>query len=114
HDGAEVIVDGAADLVFFKDGAWTIADYKFSNEHADELRRRYALQLALYRAALFTDEGRPRFAAAAGKGAVKLLLICCGKEFQALEIPLADFPSLGKTSAAVIAAARALRHLQQG
>ena len=112
HDGAEVIVDGAADLVFFKDGAWTIADYKFSNELADELRRRYALQLALYRAALFTDAGQPRFAATAGKGAVKLLLIRCGKDFQALEIPLADFPSLGKTSTAVIAAARALHHLQ--
>jgi ATP-dependent helicase/nuclease subunit A len=114
HDGAEVIVDGAADLVFFKDGAWTIADYKFSNEPADDLRRRYTLQLAIYRAALFTDDGQPRFAAAAGKGAVKLLLIRCGNDFQALEIPLENFPSLGKTSAAVSAAARALRRLQQG
>jgi hypothetical protein len=31
-----------------------------------------------------------------------------------LEIPLTDFPTLGKTSAAVIAAARTLHKLQQG
>jgi ATP-dependent exoDNAse (exonuclease V) beta subunit len=114
HDGAEVYVDGAADLAFFKDGVWTIADYKFTNESADELRHRYALQLAIYRAALFGDDGRPRFATSAGRGAMKPVLVRCGKDFQALEIPLADFPSLGKTSAAVIAAARALRKLQQG
>ena len=114
HDGAEVYVDGAADLVFFKDDVWTIADYKFTNEPADELRHRYALQLAIYRAALFSDDGRPRFAAAAGQDVVKLLLVHCGKDFQALEIPLADFPSLGKISAAVIAAVRTLRKFQLG
>jgi ATP-dependent exoDNAse (exonuclease V) beta subunit len=114
HDGAEVFVAGAADLVFFRDGVWTIADYKFTDESPDELRRRYALQLAIYRAALFGDDGRPRFATATGKGEIRLLLVRCGGDFQALEIPLAAFPSLGKVSAEVIAAARALRKLQQG
>ncbi len=114
HDGAEVFVNGAADLVYFRDGVWTIADYKFTNESADELRRRYELQLAIYRAALFGDDGHPHFATAAGRGEVRLLFVRCGSDFQALEIPLAVFPSLGQTSAAVIAAARALRKLQQG
>ena len=114
HDGAEVYVDGAADLIFFKDGVWTIADYKFSSESADELCTRYALQLAIYRAALLDDDGCPRFATSVGQGAVKLLLVRCGHDFQALEIPLKDFPTLGKTSAAVIAAARALRKFQHG
>jgi ATP-dependent exoDNAse (exonuclease V) beta subunit len=114
HDGAEVFVDGAADVVFFKNGTWTIADYKFSNEPVDELRSRYTLQLAIYRAALFVDTGQPRFGAAAGVGPVRLLLVRCGGDGQALEIPLSDFPNPEDTARAVIAAARALRKLQQG
>jgi hypothetical protein len=52
HDGAELIVDGKVDLVFRKDGVWHIVDYKFSEQEAESLRSRYALQLAVYREAL--------------------------------------------------------------
>jgi ATP-dependent helicase/nuclease subunit A len=52
HDGAEVIVDGAIDLLFFKDGAWRIVDYKFSGRPASELKKKYGLQLAIYREAV--------------------------------------------------------------
>jgi len=50
--GAELIVDGKADLVFFKDGTWHLVDYKFSDHTIDRLKDRYALQLATYRDAL--------------------------------------------------------------
>jgi len=113
HDGAEVFVDGAADLVFFKDGVWTIADYKFSDGPPDELRRRYAFQVAIYRAALFDNDGQPRFGAPTGAGPVRLLIVRCGGDGQALEIPLPDTPSLGDTAREVIAAARELRKFQR-
>jgi ATP-dependent helicase/nuclease subunit A len=66
HDGARVIVDGKVDLLFFKAGAWHIVDYKFSAHSAGELSDRYALQLAVYREALFLPvaqslERTPRF-----------------------------------------------------
>jgi hypothetical protein len=114
HDDAEVFVDGAADIVFLKAGTWTIADYKFTDESPDELRRRYALQLAIYRAALFDDAGNPHFAAPAGAGPVRILLVRCGNDFQTLEIPMNDSQSPGKTACEVVAAARALRCFQQG
>lgn len=52
HEGAEVIVDGKVDLLYFKEGAWHILDYKFSSHAAAALTERYALQLAVYREAL--------------------------------------------------------------
>lgn len=52
HEGAEVIVDGKVDLLFFKGGAWHILDYKFSSQPAEALAAHYALQLAVYREAL--------------------------------------------------------------
>jgi len=52
HDGATVIVDGAVDLMYFKDGAWHIVDYKFSGRGPAELKKKYGLQLAIYRAAV--------------------------------------------------------------
>ncbi|MEI6563710.1 MAG: UvrD-helicase domain-containing protein [bacterium] len=66
HDGAQVIVDGKVDLLYFKDGAWHILDYKFSSHTAEELADRYALQLAVYRDALSTPDAQglgriPRF-----------------------------------------------------
>ncbi|TAN36142.1 MAG: hypothetical protein EPN23_09280 [Verrucomicrobia bacterium] len=131
HDGAVALVDGAADLVFWRNGAWHIVDYKFTEQTPDELRQRYALQLAIYAAALFTPDGLPRFAHTTNSGALgeaalpkkgrvrspnapslKLSLLRCSRDFQCLEIPFADFPSLGKTAAAVIATARILRKFQ--
>lgn len=66
HDGAQVIVDGKVDLLYFKDGAWHILDYKFSTHTPEQLAERYALQLAVYRDALSSPAGQeqhrtPRF-----------------------------------------------------
>ncbi|MEI6168230.1 MAG: UvrD-helicase domain-containing protein [bacterium] len=66
HEETEVIVDGKVDLLYFKAGAWHILDYKFSAHTARELADRYALQLAVYRDALFKPvahslERIPRF-----------------------------------------------------
>ncbi len=66
HAGAQVIVDGKVDLLYFKAGVWHILDYKFSTHTATELAERYALQLAVYREALSTPAGHgihriPRF-----------------------------------------------------
>ncbi|MEI8139674.1 MAG: UvrD-helicase domain-containing protein [bacterium] len=66
HDGAEVIVDGKVDLLYFKNEAWHILDYKFSSHTSEELTERYALQLATYRESLFTPDAdgshySPRF-----------------------------------------------------
>ncbi|MEI7880783.1 MAG: UvrD-helicase domain-containing protein [bacterium] len=52
HDRTQVIVDGKVDLLYFKEGAWHILDYKFSSHGAGELVERYAFQLAVYRDAL--------------------------------------------------------------
>ena len=52
HDRTQVIVDGKVDLLYFKEGAWHILDYKFSSHGAGELVEHYAFQLAVYRDAL--------------------------------------------------------------
>ena len=66
HHGAYVIVDGKVDLIYFKNGAWHILDYKFSSHSHGELADRYALQLTVYRDALSKPDGEgpsrtPRF-----------------------------------------------------
>lgn len=48
-DKTTVLIDGAIDLMFFKDNAWHIVDFKFSNECSFELSDKYALQLQIYR-----------------------------------------------------------------
>lgn len=60
HEGAQVIVDGKVDLIYFKNDAWHILDYKFSSHTASELAERYALQLAVYREALSTPSADER------------------------------------------------------
>ena len=51
--GTKLIVDGTVDLLCkSKDGSWHILDYKFSDEPETALRKKYGLQLNLYRQAL--------------------------------------------------------------
>lgn len=61
-DAAEetVLVQGIADAVFEEDGALVIVDYKTDRvEHGDELVKRYAPQLGIYRDALTRSLGKP-------------------------------------------------------
>ena len=49
----QLIVDGTMDLLFrATDGSWHIIDYKFSDEPESALKKKYGLQLNLYRLAL--------------------------------------------------------------
>ena len=49
----QLIVDGTMDLLFrAADGSWHILDYKFSDEPESALKKKYGLQLNLYRLAL--------------------------------------------------------------
>ena len=54
EDGkTKLIVDGTMDLLFqATDGSWHIIDYKFSDEPESALKKKYGLQLNLYRLAL--------------------------------------------------------------
>ncbi len=52
HGGWTVVADGKLDLLYHAAGRWRLVDYKFSGEPDDALRRRYACQLWLYRAAI--------------------------------------------------------------
>jgi RecB family exonuclease len=49
----QLIVDGTIDLLFrTQDDSWRIIDYKFTDEPAAMLKKKYSLQLNLYRLAL--------------------------------------------------------------
>jgi ATP-dependent helicase/nuclease subunit A len=71
---ATLIVDGQMDLVFRKPGgAWTILDYKFTDEPPDALVRRYSLQLNLYRLALARS-------GAEGPAGTRMALLAAGRD----------------------------------
>ena len=62
NNGTKLIVDGTMDLLFkAADGSWHIVDYKFSDEPDAALKKKYGLQLNLYRLALrrFEDGSEP-------------------------------------------------------
>lgn len=96
HDGAEVMVDGKVDLVFFKEGAWHILDYKFTQANEASLKARYALQLEVYREALSvpgsrSDLRRPRFTTPRqGAAPFKLVLMGIPDEGPCTEIEIAS------------------------
>jgi ATP-dependent exoDNAse (exonuclease V) beta subunit len=60
HDGAQVIVDGKVDLLFFTDNRWHLVDYKFSDHSPEELQAQYANQLFIYREALSVPTNDPK------------------------------------------------------
>lgn len=113
HDNAEVIVDGKADLLFFRDGCWHLVDYKFSDHSPAELKARYALQLRVYLEALSavpagTDLRAPRFACAnpaPAKWKVILLAIGTNGRCHAIE---ADAATPEPLPAMLVASARRL------
>ena len=51
--GEQVLIQGVIDCLFREDDAWILVDYKSDRlERADAFRRRYAVQLALYKRAV--------------------------------------------------------------
>lgn len=52
EDGERILVQGVIDCLFWQDGTWVLVDYKTDHlEDEDAFRKRYAVQLALYRQA---------------------------------------------------------------
>lgn len=113
YDGAEVIVDGAIDLIFFKDGVWRIVDYKFSGRPAAELKRKYGLQLGIYREAVSRalpgrSEREPLFREGGGPALFKMTILGIGGDGRVREVEISE-EEVGNVPARVIAAARLIR-----
>lgn len=113
HDGAEVIVDGAIDLLFFRDGKWRIVDYKFSGRSPAELKRKYGLQLAIYREAISRPipgrpEREPLFPEGDQKAPFTMTILAVGPDGKVREVEIGD-EEAGDVPARVIAAARLVR-----
>lgn len=113
YDGAGVIVDGAIDLIFFKDGVWRIVDYKFSGRPSAELKKKYGLQLAIYREAVSRSlpdrsEREPLFREGGGPAIFKMTILGIGGDGQVREVEISE-EEVGDVPARVIAAARLIR-----
>ncbi len=94
--GTRLIVDGTMDLVFKSaDGALHVIDYKFSDEPDSALRKKYNLQLNLYRLALRRLEAET---------AIRSTLIVIGRS----GVKKLDIPEDSASLAAAVAAAKAL------
>lgn len=58
--GEQILIQGVIDCLFRQDDAWILVDYKSDRlETADAFRRRYAVQLALYKRAVEQITHRP-------------------------------------------------------
>lgn len=58
--GEQILIQGVIDCLFHEDDAWILVDYKSDRlETADAFRRRYAVQLALYKRAVEQITHRP-------------------------------------------------------
>ncbi len=113
HDGANVIVDGAIDLMYFKDGAWHIVDYKFSGRGPAELKKKYGLQLAIYRAAVSApipgeNTREPLFREGEGPARFTMTVLGIAPDGTIRNVPITE-EDAGDIPARVIAAARLIR-----
>ena len=113
HDGATVIVDGAIDLLYFKDGAWHIVDYKFSGRPRSELKKKYGLQLGIYRDAVSgvipgKRERSPFFKEGAGPVLFTMTILGIGEDGAIRNVTLSD-EEAGDVPSRVVAAARLIR-----
>jgi len=113
HGGAEVIVDGAVDLLFFREGRWRIVDYKFSGRPPAELKKKYGLQLAIYREAISRPlpdrpEREPLFAEGDGPAPFTMTILAIGPDGKVREVEIGE-EAAGDVPARVIAAARLIR-----
>ncbi|MEA1928874.1 MAG: UvrD-helicase domain-containing protein [Candidatus Auribacterota bacterium] len=113
HDGATVIVDGAIDLLYFKDGVWHVVDYKFSGRGPADLKKKYGLQLAIYRDAVSATipgkrEREPLFSEGEGPAEFKMMIMGIAPDGKIRQVPVTD-EDAGDVPARVIAAARLIR-----
>ncbi len=113
HDGATVIIDGAIDLIYFKDGVWNIVDYKFSGRGPSELKKKYGLQLAIYREAVSgpipgQDERKPLFQEGDGPARFTMTVLGIAPDGKIRNVPITD-EDAGDLPARVVAAARLIR-----
>ena len=103
EDGTTLIVDGTMDLLFHSaDGAWHIIDYKFTNDEAGALLKKYGLQLNLYREALLRRAGRREDRIQAKLAAIR------GRNIELIDVP----PDLSFARAAIQAAVALDRQLR--
>ncbi len=112
-DGASVIVDGAIDLLFFRDGAWRIVDYKFSGRPAAELKKKYGLQLAIYREAVSRAlpgrrEREPLFREGTSPAPFKMTILGIGPAGELREVEVGE-EEAGNVPARTVVAARLVR-----
>jgi ATP-dependent helicase/nuclease subunit A len=94
----KLIVDGTMDLLFQNtDGAWHILDYKFTDEPESLLKKKYGLQLNLYRLALrrFQKDS---------EAAIHSSLIVVGRD----DVKMVDIPENLSCLARTVQAAEAL------
>ncbi|MDP8236294.1 MAG: 3'-5' exonuclease, partial [Candidatus Erginobacter occultus] len=113
YDGAGVIVDGAIDLLFFQAGAWRIVDYKFSGRPAAELKKKYGLQLAIYREAVSrpipgSRERVPLFREGTEPAPFTMTILGIGPDGKVREVEI-DEAEAGDVPARAVAAARLIR-----
>ena len=113
HDGATVLVDGAIDLIYFKNGVWQIVDYKFSGRGPAELKKKYGLQLAIYREAVSSlipgkTERKPLFREGEAPAPFTMTIIGIGPDGTIRKVPITDRDA-GDLPARVVAAARLIR-----
>jgi len=113
HDGATVIIDGAVDLIYFKDGVWHIVDYKFSGRGPAELKKKYGLQLAIYREAVSAaipgkKEREPLFREGEGPARFMMTVLGIAPDGTIRIVPITD-EDAGDVPARVIAAARLIQ-----
>gem|GEM_PF-669533 len=113
HGGATVIVDGAIDLLYLKDGAWHIVDYKFSGRPRSDLKKKYDLQLGIYRDAVSGAipgqvERLPFFQEGAAPAVFTITILGIGVDGTIRNVTLSN-EEVGDVPARVIAAARLIR-----
>ena len=116
---AAVLVDGKIDLLYFKDGEWSLVDYKVTDDSAERLRERYGFQLALYREAVLepAQKGRQcavRLAGAegmAGSFALQILAVRSDGETELVQVEVDRYPDV---AGRVVAAADFLRVITAG
>lgn len=113
HKGATVLVDGAIDLIYFKEAAWHIVDYKFSNRSASDLKKKYGLQLAIYRDAVSNpvpgrEKRSPLFMEGDKPAHFTMTILGINSEGKVNRVPIPE-GEVGDVHARVVAAARLIQ-----
>jgi ATP-dependent exoDNAse (exonuclease V) beta subunit len=111
HDGARVLADGKLDLLFRRGTAWTLVDYKVTQDPPKRLLERYGLQLALYRDAVSEPCGqagqrRVVFGGEAGEFRTVIAALRRDAKIELVPVDAGAYPDVARR---VVSAARELR-----